>query len=263
MFDHESKEYSKALEKEEKMLNRNEFDWENQKELVKKPTLESDIVIVKSPKQVKGVDRYVIKFNEVVGEKLKGKKLVIGFSSDGKKLGFMSTDESVGHNIARRVKSNKCSCQIINKNMAKLEEFVGNHNARYTEDGVVYISLNDDKSLIVNTIQEKLDKLVECPVEVNEVVNEVEEKPYISEELYRCKFCGGSIRFLVRPNRKGIPLEYAPRYFTIDPNGPISFYDENGEIHRGFMYSKKYANTIKGYVGHSNPVCKPPRVERY
>lgn len=258
MFENKSKESYEAIEKEEKMLNRTTFDWENQKDLVKKPTLESDIVIVKSPKQVKGADRYIIKFNKVVGEKLTGKKLLIGFSSDGKKIGFMSTDDdSVGHTIVRRVKSSKCECQIVNRSMAKLDKFIGNHNARYTDDGVIYVSLTDDSSLVVNAIQEKLDRLVESPIEVSEN----EENSYITSDLCTCKFCGGSIRFLVRPNRKGIPLEYAPRYFTIDPKGPINFFDEDGVSHRGFMYSKPYANTIKGFVGHSNPICKPARVE--
>lgn len=234
----------------------NSFQWDT-REVVEKPKSQGDISIKKMHNRISGHDYLSFTLRRNACSYLTSERIMIGLSEDGKSIGFIPTESEEGYKL--QFNKDRSSATFTFQKMdivEKYRRFIGEYNARFTEDGVLYILPEFDKELVALP-ENKSEVSDYAPINNSLIVLQSSPETGYFTDPIACKFCGAQIRYRINPGFRGIPVNDEVRYFCKKTNGPCRFVDAaDGRPYRGVMYSKHYNGTTPGYLIHTASCIK-------
>lgn len=208
----------------------------------------------------------IFKGKKVISILKKKPRIDIGFSKDGTKIAFSPSD-TYGYKYAISNSESFVSFRTRNSVLYEfIEKNTGDYNARFTDDGIIYIDVSADEKLR-EIIDDEEDEEIETPVEGKNEKPESEEvkhsndstshsvvsngsKVFVATFDCLCRQCGQPIKVIVRAGQKGKPVNPNLEYFARSEYGTKTFVTTDGITVTGIPYSKKAKGMQEGYQAH-------------
>lgn len=205
----------------------------------------------------------------------KKERIDIGFTKDGSKMAFYPSDD---YGYKYRLSEKNLRIKVGSKKLVGfIQKNEGSYNARFTDDGILYIDLDEDNRL-QKTIasEEKADAISvkesqKMPVakktenriddkkekaEFNKTDDETAglmqngSKVFVATFDCLCRQCGQPIKVIMRAGQKGKPVNPNLEYFARSEYGTKTFVTTDGITVRGIPYSRKAKGMQEGYQAH-------------
>ena len=179
----------------------NSFQWDA-REVVTKPKSQSDISIKRMFNRMSGHDYLSFTLRRNACSYLTSGRIMIGLSEDGKSIGFIPTESEEGYKLQfNKDKSSATFAFQKIDTVEKYKRFIGEFNARFTEDGVLYISPEYDETL--TTLPTNNPEVVDhVPFNKSLIVPQIVEENGYFTNPFTCKFCGAQIRFRIKVSKE-------------------------------------------------------------